>query len=273
MILFRTSRRRNTRFRRGFTLIELVVVVAIVGVIAALLMTALSAARNRTQRTACLNNLRQINLGMRMYCDDSNDTSPSVKDADFFSKSWSSYRRLMKDYVGVKGEPSARDKLFACPADTFYFDMRPVSGSSVKGLSGLWIVHASLHEQTNCDYSSYAFNGGISNVLSIYTNSIGIGGLKLSSIKAPAKTVLISEAPAFFPYSWHDPGNSSTFGSVTYNNGAVLFVDAKNMVSFVDGHVSFIKIYWDPGPVQPGIWALSMQYEPPTGYDYKWSGD
>lgn len=260
-------------FRRAFTLIELMVVVAIIGVLAALLLPVLSVAKNRAHRTTCLNNLRQINLGMRMYCDDSNDTSPSVKEADFFSKSWSSYRRLMKDYVGVKGEPSAQDKLFACPADTFYFDMRPVSGSSAKGICGLWIVRAGLHEQTNFYYSSYAFNGGISNVFSIYTNSIGIGGVKLSSIKEPAKTVLISEAPAFFPYSWHEPGNSSTFGSVTYNNGAVLFMDAKNMLSFVDGHVSFSRIYWDPSPVQPGIWALSMQYDPPAGYDYKWSAD
>src|SRR5690348_3860385 len=99
-------RLRNMNFRHAFTLIELLVVIAIIGVLAALLLPGLSVAKNRAHRTTCLNNLRQINLGMRMYCDDSNDTSPSVKDTDFFSKSWSSYRRLMKDYVGLKGEPS-----------------------------------------------------------------------------------------------------------------------------------------------------------------------
>jgi prepilin-type processing-associated H-X9-DG protein len=58
-----------------------------------------------------------------------------------------------------------------------------------------------------------------------------------------------------------------------FNNGAVLFDDARNMVSFVDGHVSYIKIFWNPGPVQPGVWALAIQYDPPAGYDYRWSGN
>jgi prepilin-type N-terminal cleavage/methylation domain-containing protein/prepilin-type processing-associated H-X9-DG protein len=256
--------------RRAFTLIELLVVIAIIGILAALLLPTLSAIKNKTQRTVCSNNLRQINLGLRMYCDDSDDKSPSVKDATFWTKSWSNYRKLIGNYVDVKGDPSSGDKLFACPSDTFYVDLRPTGNSPSYAP---YLNHASLHDQTNFDYSSYAFNGGTSNVFAIYTNTIGVGGRKLSSIKDPTKTVLVSEASALFPYSWHQPGNSSTFGAMTFNNGAVLFDDAKNMVSFVDGHVSFIKIYWNPAPTQPGTWALAMQYNPPAGYDYKWSGD
>jgi prepilin-type N-terminal cleavage/methylation domain-containing protein/prepilin-type processing-associated H-X9-DG protein len=260
----------DVKTRRAFTLIELLVVIAVIGIMAALLLPALATAGNRARRITCLDNLRQINLGLRMYCDDSNDKSPTTRDMTFWTASWSSYRKLINDYVGGKAEPSPQDKLFACPADKFYVDLRPTPNPPI---SAPWLVHASLCQQTNFDYSSYAFNGGISNFWSIYTNIIGIGGRKLSSIRDPTKTVLICEVPAFFPYSWHQPGNSFSFGSVRYNNGAVLFLDAKNMVSFVDGHVSYVKIYWNPGPTQPGIWAMAYEYEPPAGYDYKWSGD
>jgi prepilin-type N-terminal cleavage/methylation domain-containing protein/prepilin-type processing-associated H-X9-DG protein len=244
------------KFRRAFTLIELLVVIAIIAILAALLLPTMSAVKSKAHRTTCLNNLRQINLGLRMYCDDSDDKSPSVKDAAFWTKSWSNYRKLIGNYVGVKGEPSSGDKLFACPADTFYVDLKPMAGSP-----------------SLAPFLSYAFNGGISNAFAIYTNTIGVGGRNFSSIKDPAKTVMVSEASALFPYSWHEPGKSSTFGAVTFNNGAVLFDDAKNMVSFVDGHVSYIKIYWNPGPIQPGTWAVTYQYDPPAGYEYKWSGD
>jgi prepilin-type N-terminal cleavage/methylation domain-containing protein len=261
--------------RRAFTLIELLVVIAILAILAALLVPTLHTATKNARRTTCLNNLRQINQGLRQYCDDSRDALPAAnRDAAIWSTSWNRYRDLIKNYVGLHAEPSPRDKLFACPADTFYNDIRPIGSSASKvPLFGPFLAHGSLHEQTNFNFSSYAFNGGISNGFPMFTNNIGIGGRKIGSIKDPVKTVLVSEVPAFFPYSWHEPGSSSTFGAVTYNNGAVFFPDAKNMMSFVDGHISYIKIYWDPGQVQPGIWSIAIQYDPPPGYDYKWDGD
>jgi len=62
--------------RRAFTLIELLVVIAIIGILAALLLPALSSAKQRAWTTQCNSNLHQIGLGMRIFADDANGLYP-----------------------------------------------------------------------------------------------------------------------------------------------------------------------------------------------------
>jgi len=246
----------NSESANGFTLIELLVVIAIIAILAALLLSVLSAAKVKAGRTTCLNNLRQINLGIQMYCGDANDTSPS---ASATNRIMTYYKTLVQGYVGLNAPPSPQDKLFACPSDRFHYWVN-ASGAPV-------FVPRGRCEEALAYYSSYAFNGINNQVTNFPTpangSHPGISGRKLSSIKHPDKTVLVSEQSAIFPFSWHRPKRPVSDPTNSFFN------DAKDMVSFVAGNISYIKIYWNS---QTGTLPTTF-YDPPAGYDYQWSGD
>ena len=66
----------SPRSRRGFTLIELLVVIAIIGILIGLLLPAVQAAREAARRAQCINNLKQIGLGIANYAGSQGETYP-----------------------------------------------------------------------------------------------------------------------------------------------------------------------------------------------------
>jgi prepilin-type N-terminal cleavage/methylation domain-containing protein len=252
----------NANAAGGFNLIELLLVMAVIAILAAILVPTLKSARDRARRTTCVNNLRQITLGVRIYSDDANDVAPSPGSAAASTNIltlYAGYKELMKNYVGLKGASSPQDKLFACPADTFYPNFITTNATP-----RYQYLQQSLHDQPIFDFSSYAFNGG-DNITRMTGNIAvarpGLTGVRLSAVKHPSRTVLMEEVSALVPWSWHAPSSS------------LWFTDAGNMIGFVDGHVSYTTIYWDSTPLPGGGVSFALAYDPPANYDYQWSGN
>jgi len=116
----------------GFTLIELLVVIAIIAILAAILFPVFARARAKARQTACLSNVKQIQLAMMMYAEDYDECYPTVDHV-------TGYDWFQPLYPYVKNR-----QIFRCPA----YQAGPTEPETDYLLNGLFAHGSSMAQVT-----------------------------------------------------------------------------------------------------------------------------
>jgi prepilin-type N-terminal cleavage/methylation domain-containing protein/prepilin-type processing-associated H-X9-DG protein len=180
-----TGTSNGPRRQNAFTLIEFLVVIAIIAILAAILFPVFAQAREKARQTTCLSNLKQLGTGLYMYTQDYDEMLPA---SSFAAVPGQSINSIQNPKWADVIQPYVRnDQLFTCPSDSS--SMRTFTSLSTNPRRGQGCSGGGCTSPLGGSYEvNTAYEGG-----STITHPMG---KSIAAIASPADCIFAVEGPA-----------------------------------------------------------------------------